>query len=486
MNYKMIFYILGYVLLFEALFMLVPLGIAIYQGEISSIFAFIIITAITFVLSLLLIRKKPVKKAIYAKEGFIIVGLAWILISFLGSFPFYISGTIPSFIDAFFEAVSGFTTTGVTTLSNIDALPVSMIFWRSFTNWIGGMGVLVFILAIISLAGGNAVHLMRAESPGPSPGKLVPKIGHTAKILYSIYLGLTVIQIILLLAGGMPLFDSIVNAFSTAGTGGFSINNNSIAHYDSAYLQGVITTFMIIFGVTFNFYYFIIIKKLSQALRYEEVWVYLIIIGSAMALVTMNIYGVIYQGWGESFRYASFQVASVITSTGFSTADFATWPQFSQITLLFLMFVGGCAGSTAGGIKVIRLLLLFKAARLEMDKLIHPRAVQSLHLNGKPVDPLTIRGIRSYMVAYILIVVITTLVVSLDGFDFTTTFSAIACTINNVGVGLGAIGPSGSFADFSILSKIMFIFNMLAGRLEIFPIWIMLMPGVWKGIRNAS
>jgi trk system potassium uptake protein TrkH len=484
MNYKMIFYILGYVLGFEALFMLIPLGISFYQGENSCAFSFIVAIAIAAALAFFLIRRRPQKKAIYATEGFIIVALAWIFLSIIGSLPFFLSGSIPSFLDALFESVSGFTTTGFSIITDVESQPLSILFWRSFTHWIGGMGVLVFIMAIISLAGGNTIHLMRAESPGPSPGKLVPKIGQTAKILYGIYIVMTGVEILLLYLGGMPIFDSIVNSFSTAGTGGFSLKNDSIAFYDSAYLQGVINVFMILFGVSFNFYFLIMIKKITQALHYEEVWAYLIIMGSAIALITFNLFGPIYQTLGESLRYSSFQVASLMTTTGFATTDYTRWPQFSQFILFFLTLVGGCAGSTGGGIKVARILLLFKAARMEIDKLIHPRAVQSLHLNGKPVEPFIMKGIRAYMVAYAAIFIVSTLIVSWEGFDFATTLSVVSGTINNIGTGLGAVGPGSNFEIFSPVSKTVFIFDMLAGRLEIFPIWVMLMPGVWKAIRS--
>jgi trk system potassium uptake protein TrkH len=346
------------------------------------------------------------------------------------------------------------------------------------------MGVLVFIMAIISLAGGNTIHLMRAESPGPSPGKLVPKIGQTAKILYGIYMMMTGAEILLLYLGGMPIFDSIVNSFATAGTGGFTLINDSIAFYDSAYLQGVINVFMVLFGVSFNFYFLIMIKKVTQALHYEEVWAYLVIIGSAIILVACNLFGPIYQTLGEALRYASFHVVSLMTTTGFITADYTQWPQFSQFVLFFLTFVGGCAVSTGGGIKVARILLLFKAARMEIDKLIHPRAVQSLHLNGKPVEPFIMKGIRAYMVAYAAIFIASTLIISWEGFDFVTTLTVVSGSINNIGTGLGAIGPGSSLAIFNPVSKIVSIFDMLAGRLEIFPIWVMLMPGIWKATRN--
>ncbi|MGI6361863.1 MAG: TrkH family potassium uptake protein [Bacillota bacterium] len=483
MNYRMIVHILGYVLFFGALFMLAPLLVALYYGEMTVVKAFLWTAIATGALAFIFTRKKPVKKDIYAQEGFIIVALAWILLSFLGAFPYFLSDAIPVFLNAFFESVSGFTTTGLSVITNIESLPLSIAFWRSLTQWIGGLGVLVFIISIISLAGGNSIYLMKAEFAGPTPGKLVPRIGKTAKILCLIYVGMSLAEIILLSVGGMPLFDSIVTTFSTASTGGFSLKNASIAAYNSIYVENVVTVFMVLFALSFSFYFLLIMKKFWQALHFEEMWVYVAIIFTSIILVTFNIQGVIYQNGWESFHNASFNVVSMMT-TGFSNTDTSGWPMFSQFIFFFLMFIGGCAGSTAGGIKVARILLLVKAANLEIRKLLHPRAVQSLHFNGKPVDNVTLKGIRAFMVAYFAVFIISTLIISLDGYDFRTTISVVSTTINNTGANLGLGSVEGSAHLFSPASKIMMMFNMLAGRLEFFPIWAMFLPGIWRGVRK--
>lgn len=478
MNYRMTGYILGKMLGVEALVLLIPAAVSGIYGE-ESIKAFFITSAILAVVYLILGRKKPENSTIYAKDGLVIVAFAWILWSIFGALPFFISGAIPRYIDAVFETVSGFTTTGSTILTEIASLPKGINFWRCLTHWIGGMGVLVFVLVLTSLDEKNSMHLMRAEVPGPEADKLVPKARGTAKILYGMYLMLTLLEICFLMAGGMNLYDSIIHSFSTAGTGGFSNRNESIAFYDSAYIDGVITVFMILFGINFNMYFFLLLKNVKAVFKNEEVRAYLGIIAAATAMITINIMH-IYGTPLKSLRYASFQVASVITTTGFVTANFDLWPELSKCILLTVMVIGACAGSTGGGIKVSRFLILLKSVKQEMGRTLHPKSVSIVQVNGKKVSKETVHGVYVYFIAYILILITSILLVSINNFDFTTTFTGVLTTLNNVGPGLSQVGPIENFYDFSVLSKIVFCFDMLIGRLEIFPFLMLFSPNLWR------
>lgn len=478
MNKKIIIYLLGWILNIEAAFMLLPCVVAFLYKEISG-FYFMAVLLLCGGIGFLCTRKKPDNMVFFAKEGFVSVALSWIVLSFFGALPFYFSREIPVFEDALFEVISGFTTTGASILTDVEALPRCMLIWRSFTHWIGGMGVLVFILSILPLAGGYNMYIMKAESPGPFVGKLVPKVRSTAKILYTIYLMMTLLEIFLLLLGGMPLFDSLATSFGTAGTGGFGLKNNSMAFYDSFYLQGVVTIFMILFGVNFNVYYLFLIRHPKEAFHSEEARTYLGIIAVAILFITINISGN-FKNVFTAFHHAAFQVASIITTTGFSTLDFDTWPQFSKGILVVLMFIGACAGSTGGGIKVSRVLILLKSIRKELESLIHPRSIKVLKLGGKPVEHHVLRSINTFLAAYIAIYVCSFLIICLDNFDFTTSFTAIAATFNNIGPGLAGAGPVENFSQFSPLSKCVMMFDMLAGRLEIFPMLLLFAPSTWK------
>ena len=480
MNYGMIIYILGYIMKVESAFMLIPMIISAYYDE-SSVVAFIITTIILLVIGIACTLKKPKNKVIYAKEGFIIVALAWILMSIFGALPFYLSKTIPSFVDCFFEVVSGFTTTGATILKDIEILPKGILFWRSFTHWIGGMGVLVFVLAIAPLAGGRSIHIMRAEVPGPTMGKLVPKLKHTAIILYGIYIVLTVVLIILLVLGGMPLFDSLIHAFGTAGTGGFSNKNISVGFYNSAYFEWVITVFMILFGINFNIYYFLLIKNFRKVIKNEELICYLGVVLISIALITLNI-APLYENISESFRHSSFQVASIITTTGYATVDFNFWPEFSKVILILLMFFGASAGSTGGGLKIARIILLFKSGAREIKRMIHPRNVSSIKLDGKIIDNETINGVNTYFTIYMMIIFLSIVILSLDNFSFATNATAVISCMGNVGPGIDVVGPMGNYSGFSAFSKIVLSLNMLIGRLEIYPMLVLMYPSAWKKI----
>lgn len=479
MNGKMISHILYKLMGVEGVLLLIPMGVAILYGE-ESYLSFLIVAAALIVLSLVLGAKKPKNPVIYAKEGLFIVGLTWLVWSIFGALPFVISGTIPNFLDAFFETVSGFTTTGSTILTDIEVLPRGILFWRSFTHWIGGMGVLVFVLAIIPLADKRSMYLMRAEVPGPTVGKLVPRTMGTAKILYAIYIGLTALQVVLLMFGGLSLYDALVHAFGTAGTGGFSVYNASIAAYNSAYVDGVITVFMILFGINFNLFYLMFARKFAQAFKSEELWTYLGIIASSVLVITINIYS-LYGNVMTSIRYASFQVASIITTTGYATADFAQWPYLSQMILLLLMILGACAGSTGGGIKTARVVILVKSVRREMKRLVHPRSVSVVRMEGKVVEEETVQGVHTYLLFYTAILFVSVLLIALNGFDVTTTVSSVLACLNNVGPGLGeVVGPTGNFSMLSYFSKVVLSLDMLIGRLEIFPILLLVIPSLWK------
>lgn len=477
MNIKMITYLLGRMLGVEALVLLIPAAVAgIYR---ESVYPFLITGVILMALAMLLGRKKPENTTIYGKEGFVIIACAWILWSVFGAIPFCISGEIPFYIDAIFETISGFTTTGSTILTDIASMSKGMNFWRCLTHWIGGMGVLVFVMVIVSLEEKNSMHLMRAEVPGPETDKLVPRARESARILYGMYLLLTIIEVLLLRVGGMNWYDSIVHSFSTAGTGGFSNRNNSIAYYDSAYIDGVITTFMILFGINFNMYYFLLLKKVKVVFKNEEVRAYLGVIVAATAAITINILH-IYETPLKAFRYAVFQVSAIITTTGFATADFNLWPEFSKAILLMLMVIGACAGSTGGGMKVSRILILLKSVKQELKRMLHPKSVSIVKVNGKKVGNSTVHNVYIYFIAYIVIFIVSVLFISIDNFDFATSFSGVLTTINNVGPGIAAVGPVENFAAFSPLSKIVFCLDMLIGRLEIFPFLVLFSPDLWR------
>lgn len=468
MNRKMIFRILGNIIMFEGAIMLLPFLVSLIYKEHTAIY-FIITAAVAIAIGYILANLKTENRHIYAKEGFIIVALSWVVVSLVGALPFYISGEIPNYIDAFFETVSGFTTTGSTILNDIEVLSRGMLFWRCFTHWIGGMGVLVFVLALIPKSEGQDMFLMKAEVPGPVVGKLVSKVHMTARILYGIYAFLTVIEIIFLLFGGMPLFDSIVHAFSTAGTGGYAIKNSSIAFYNSYYIDMVVTVFMLLFGINFNLYYLLLLKDFKQIFKSEELRWYILIIAVFTGIITVNTLGV-YGNISESFRYSIFQVASIITTTGFATTDFGMWPTLSQILLLLLMVVGACAGSTGGGMKISRIMILIKSAKCSIKKMVSPRSVTTINVEGKSVDKQVLDFAYSYFVVYALIFFASVLLISFENLDILTTLTAPLTCLGNVGPGFGdLIGPVGNFSSLSSFSKIVLSFDMLAGRLELFP-----------------
>ena len=478
MNYRMTSFVLGRMLGVEALVMLIPAIVSAIYGEVT-MRSFLITSAVLVVLFLVFGRKKPENTMIYAKEGFVIVALAWILWSVFGALPFYISGTIPKYIDALFETVSGFTTTGSTILTDIASLPMGMNFWRCLTHWIGGMGVLVFVLVLTSLDDKNTMHLMRAEVPGPEKDKLVPKAMSTARILYGMYLIMTVVEIIFLMLGGVNLFDSMIFSFGSAGTGGFSNYADSVAHFHSAYIDGVITTFCALFGVNFSLFYFMLLGDFKSVRKNEELRTYIMLIVGATALITLNIHSM-FPSMIKAFRYAIFQVVTVITTTGYATTDFAKWPMFSKSILMMLTVVGACASSTGGGIKVSRLLVGIKCIKREIVQLAHPKSVGIIRIGGKKVGSDILRTIYIYFIAYVGILIVSVMLVSLDNFDFETTFSAVLTTLGNVGPGMAKVGPMGNFADFSILSKLVLCFDMLAGRLEIFPFLVLFTAPAWR------
>ncbi len=482
MNYKVVIHTLGYVLATEAALLLLPLGVSfIYQDGCSMAFALTI--ALVGLCSIAAIGVKPTNKVFYARDGFVIVSLSWVLMSLFGAIPFWLSAAIPSYVDAFFETVSGFTTTGASILNNVEALSHSLLFWRSFTHWIGGMGVLVFVLAVLPMANDHSRHLIRAEMPGPSVGKLVPKMQRTAIILYLLYIALTFLQIIFLLLGDMPFFDSLLTAFGTAGTGGFGVKNNSIAFYNSSYIDGVITVFMLLFGINFNLYYYLLLRDFEHVFKNEELWWYLGIALGAMGLITLNILSLT-NGLGQAFRLASFQVASVMTTTGFSTTDFNLWPTFSKFILMLLMLIGASGGSTGGGVKVSRIIILVKKAYNSLLQMLFPRYVRPLKMDGKRVDDDTINNTQVFFIAYIFLFLLCGLVVSLDGFDMETTLTSVLACFSNIGPGFGVVGPMGNFSLLSNLSKLVLSAAMLLGRLEIFPLLLLLFPKTWAPSRK--
>lgn len=482
MNHYAILSFLGYILRLEAVMLLPSLLIALYQGETGAARALAVTILLAAGLSLLSLLCQKKDRTFAHREGFVIVALSWVIMSLVGALPFTLSGYIPSYLDAVFETVSGFTTTGASILTDVEALPMSLLFWRSFTHWIGGMGILVFVLAVVPMAKGkgDSLHVLRAESPGPSVGKLSSTMRHTARTLYAIYVVMTIAEVLLLLLGGMPLFDSLVNSFATAGTGGFAIKNASIAAYGSYYLQGVIGVFMVLFGINFNIYYLILIGRFSQAIRSEEVRVYLGIIAVSTTVIAFNIRDMC-ENLFDAFHHSFFQVSTIITTTGFATMDFDQWPQLSRCILVVLMIVGACAGSTGGGIKTARVVLLWKCIKSTIQKMLHPRSVKVIKMDDKPVESEVLDGTQTFMVVYSLIAILSMLIISLDNFDFDTTVTAVLACLNNIGPGLSVVGPTGNYSSLSALSKVVLSANMLLGRLEIFPMLLLFAPSVWRG-----
>ena len=485
MNYRMIGFVLGRILLVEAGLMAAPLIVTLLYGE-SAVAAFLIPIGLLLVLGLALGLRVPKDTTIYAREGLAVVALSWVTMSLFGALPFCLSQAIPSYIDSFFETVSGFTTTGASILSEVESMEHGLLFWRSFTHWVGGMGVLVFVMAVLPMADGRGMHLMRAEVPGPSVGKLSSKLSDTAKTLYAMYLVLTALEVVFLIAGGMPLFDALVNAFGTAGTGGFSHLNRSIGQYGNPYYEIVIGIFLLLFGINFNLYYFLLMRRFREVFRSEELLTYLSIVALATVGIAFNIRSIC-ASLPEAFRQSFFQVATIITTAGFSSADFDLWPSFSKTVLVMLMFFGACAGSTAGGIKIARIVILFKSAARDVQRMIHPHAVATVRFEGKTLDDKTIRSTHLYLSAYLMLFVLSVLLISLEGNDLVTSFTSVAACLNNIGPGLGKVGPMGNFGFYSVPAKLLLSFDMLAGRLDIFPMLVLCAPAVWlKKLRREA
>ncbi len=473
MNNRMILYLSGRILQVLGLTMLLPLAVSLIYREPESMFAFIVTAAGLLLSGTVITIRKPEKKDVYAREGMATTAIAWLIVSVFGALPFWISGEIPNFADCIFETASGFTTTGATILNDIEGMSKACLFWRSFTHFLGGMGVLVLMLAIMPQNDTRTMHIVRAESPGPTVGKLVAKMSFSVRILYCMYIALTVLEAIFLLFGGMNLFEALCHAFSTAGTGGFGITNGSIADYDSVYIDVVITVFMGLFGINFSLYYLLLLRKFSQVFKNEELRGFLGICAASILIISLNTMGH-YDGFFTALRYASFQVFSIISTTGFATADYTEWPVLSQVIIILLMFVGGCAGSTGGGLKVSRIMTLFKTAVKEIRTALNPRAVITVKCDGKALDQSIIKGVSSYFVVFMFIMVLSMLILALDGHDLGTTTTAVITCMNNVGPGVGEVSPSGNFAGFSEWAKILLSFDMLLGRLEIYPLLILL------------
>ncbi|MGN0317552.1 MAG: TrkH family potassium uptake protein [Lachnospira sp.] len=477
MNKSIVRNTLGKVLMLEGILMLVPAFVGLIYREKAG-WTFVITSVICIAVGIVMNIRKAKDSMFYLKEGCVITALSWIFISLFGCIPFVMSGEIPKFTDALFETVSGFTTTGASILSDVESLSHCMLFWRSFTHWIGGMGVLVFLMAVIPLTGGANINIMKAESPGPSVGKLVPKMEYTARLLYIIYFGMTMLEIIFLLIGKMPAFDAVTTALGTAGTGGFGIKNNSMMGY-SPYLQWVVTIFMILFGVNFNVYFLLLYRNFKKAFQIEEVKCYFGIMAVGTAIIFVNIYK-IFGSFESTLRHSLFQVATVMTTTGFSSADFDLWPETARAVLVILMFVGACAGSTGGGIKVSRFMILFKSVLKELNSYIHPKSVKTIRVEGKPVEHETVRSVNVFFITFTFIFTLSFLILSFEGKDMITNFTAVTATMNNIGPGLELVGPTQNFSSFSFLSKYVLIFDMLAGRLELFPMLLLLNPVTWK------
>ena len=477
MNYSIVLYILGCVLKFESAFLVLPALVGLIYREHASV-SYLAVAVLCLILGVLLTHKKPRSTNLYTREGFVAVALSWIIMSIFGAIPFVLTGDIPFYVDALFETISGFTTTGSSILTDVESISKASLFWRSFSHWIGGMGVFVFIMAILPMMGGSTMNLMKAESPGPSVSKLVPHVKDTAKILYGIYIAITICEATILRALGMPLFDSLTTTFGTVGTGGFGIRNDSIAGYSPA-IQITITVFMILSGINYTAYFYILTGKIKELFKIEEVRWYLAIIFGSVAVITWNVRS-LYPTFSETLRHAFFQVGSIITSTGYATTDFDLWPALSKTLLVTLMFIGACAGSTSGGIKVSRILILLKTIRKELSLIIHPRQVKKIRMDGHPVDHETLRSANVFLVVYFVLLLTSMLLISVDEFDFSTNFTSVVTVLNNIGPGLNLVGPTQNFSIFSPFSKFVLMFDMLAGRLELFPMMILLMPSTWK------
>ena len=477
MNYKLVLRTIGLTISLEAICLLLPAICSLVYSD-GQIWWFVLCMAINLAVGLPLAAIKLTERKMYSKEGFCIVALSWLALSTFGALPFVLSGSIPGFVDAFFETASGFTTTGASILSDVEALPKSMLFWRSFTHWIGGMGVLVFLVALLPLSGGSNMYLLKAESTGPAVSKLVPKVKSTAKILYVMYFGITVIQVTLLVAGKMNLFDALTISFGTVGTGGFGVLNDSMASY-TTYQQIVVNVFMILCGINFSVFYLILIGKIKDVFKMTELRAYLGVIAVSIAIITVNCLGYYTTFW-ETLKHAAFQVGSIITTTGFSTVDFDKWPELSKAVLVIIMFIGACAGSTGGGIKVSRILILIKSIFKEIKISAHPHTVYKIKLDGRTVEHETVRGVSVFLASYVVIYALSLLIISIDNMDFTTNFTAVAATINNIGPGLAKVGPSANFGSYGILSKLVLTLDMLIGRLEIFPMLVLFSPHAWK------
>ena len=477
MNRRMICRVLGLILECLAGLLILPTVAGLCYGE--GVTHFLITMALSGVLGFLLARVKPYSDVIYAKDGFVVVSLGWVLMSMIGALPFVLSGDIPNYIDALFETVSGFTTTGASILEDVEGLSRGCMFWRSFTHWIGGMGVLVFIMAVLPMSGEHSMHIMRAEVPGPTVGKLVPRLRQTAKILYLIYIAMTLLEMLLLLLGGMSFYDALLHAFATAGTGGFSTRAASIAAFDSLYLEMVIAVFMVLFGVNFNLYFLLLIGRWKDALKSEELHWYLGIIAASVMAIALGI-SKMYGGLATGLRHAFFYVASITSSTGFGTVDFVTWPEYCKWIIVMLMFCGACAGSTGGGIKTSRVIILFKNVACEIRQMIHPRTVTRVQLDGKRVDADGLKAVSTFFTSFMLLLITGSFLVSLDGYDMATNFSAVLSSLSNIGPGMSLIGPTGNYNIFSYGSKLVLTVMMLIGRLEIFPILILFSPSTWK------
>lgn len=477
MNYSIVLYILGCVLKFESAFLVLPALVGLIYREHASV-SYLAVAVLCLILGVLLTHKKPRSTNLYTREGFVAVALSWIIMSIFGAIPFVLTGDIPFYVDALFETISGFTTTGSSILTDVESISKASLFWRSFSHWIGGMGVFVFIMAILPMMGGSTMNLMKAESPGPSVSKLVPHVKDTAKILYGIYIAITICEATILRALGMPLFDSLTTTFGTVGTGGFGIRNDSIAGYSPA-IQITITVFMILSGINYTAYFYILTGKIKELFKIEEVRWYLAIIFGSVAVITWNVRS-LYPTFSETLRHAFFQIGSIITTTGYATTDFDLWPALSKTLLVTLMFIGACAGSTSGGIKVSRILILLKTIRKELSLIIHPRQVKKIRMDGHPVDHETLRSANVFLVVYFVLLLTSMLLISVDEFDFSTNFTSVVTVLNNIGPGLNLVGPTQNFSIFSPFSKFVLMFDMLAGRLELFPMMILLMPSTWK------
>ena len=479
MNIKMLVYILGKVLLIEGVLMVLPIVCGLIYGE-SQVVIYAALAALYVAIGFLVSFKKPKNMTIFIKDGCVATALSWVVLSVCGCIPFMLTKEIPSFTDAVFETASGFTTTGASILTNVEALSHTSLMWRSLTHWIGGMGVLVFLLAVVPMAGGSNMNLMRAESPGPTVGKIVPRVRSTAKMLYYIYIALTVLEVLVLFFCGMPLFDSICSAFGTAGTGGFGIRNDSFASY-APHIHWIVAVFMIMFGANFNFYYLLTTRQPGKAFKMSEVKVYLGIIAFVTAIICFSVYGM-YGSFEESLRQSLFQVATAITTTGFATTDFDLWPSIAKFLLVTVMFIGACAGSTGGGIKVSRFQIMFKTIKREIESYIHPKTVRKVHLDGKTIDGDVVHSVALYFFIYLLIFVGSMFIVAFEGHDLVTIFTSVTATLNNIGPGLSMVGPTQNYSFFSNISKWVFIFDMIAGRLELMPIIVFLTPAAYKGI----